>query len=166
MVFWAITYYFTLLTRVQFPYAFYLLAGLREPAPAPDFFFQAAPAPRFFPAAPAPRSQKHPAPTGSPALVYIVYNDSLLFLGNEPYSHTSPPPSFLRWIRIRPNDTDPSGSESEILILIFIWHLILLTSGIFLSFSSSSRKPLLIPPSTPLRNSSCHIHSLSFEILS
>ena len=68
-------------TRVQFPYAFYLLAGLRSrlifTGSGSWLFFQAAPAPCFFfQAAPAPRSQKHPAPTGSgsgsPALVSLV----------------------------------------------------------------------------------------------
>ena len=63
---------------MQFLYAFYLPAGLRSRLIFYRHrlrlltFFQAAPAPVFFQAALAqtPRSQKHPAPTGSgyPAL--------------------------------------------------------------------------------------------------
>ena len=63
-------------TRVQFPYAFYLLAGLRSrlilPAPAPDFFFQAspAPAPRFFSSGSGSGSKEPKTPgSGSPDLV-------------------------------------------------------------------------------------------------
>ena len=66
------TYYFT---RVQFTYAFYLLAGLRSrlifTGSSSWLFFQAAPAPCFFSSGSGSKEPKTPG-SGSPALVLSV----------------------------------------------------------------------------------------------
>ena len=107
------TYYFTIVTRVHFPYAFYLLAGLRSRliftgsgSGSGPWLLQAAPAPApFFSSGSGSKEPKTPDPTGSgsPALLIIPLSSVW-----DPYHFDADPdPDPKHCLCLHTNNWDP-----------------------------------------------------------